>query len=870
MLGHTRMRYFINLRTSILCIVLLAVIPAITLIAIDGLGDRDRALNETHQRACRQSEQASQHLAQLVEGLRHILLVISRETIVANFETHQVNNHLRDLLGHLPHVVNLGVTDARGMVVASGMPITGPVDLAERRYLKKALQDNAFVCGVYQVGKITHIETVNFAYPLSDDGNAPWGVVYAALDLQYFQSILNGITVPPGGDVTVLDADDRILYSRLDTVHRTGELFPTAHAPFGFKGNPSLVSIEGLDNVQRIYSIRTVSGVEGLRVLVGLPAGEGLAVARRALTRDLMLMGTVTVLSMVLAWLLGNLFIIRRVHAMSRAFDDIAAGNFATRSGLVNDRDELGRLADAFDRMALSLQKRDNELCESQEKFYSLFHYSPVPCSVSNVEDNRLMDVNQVFTELFGFVREDVIGKTALELGLVEHTEQQECFEILKARGRVSAYPTMTRIKSGDVLSILWSADIIQIDGRACLISSAVDITAIKTAEQEREKIQLQLNQAQKMESVGRLAGGVAHDFNNMLGVILGHAELALIGVDADKSLYNSLMEIRKAAERSAVLTRQLLAFARKQTITPRVLDFNTTVESMLKMLQRLIGEDIDLVWLPGKNVWPVMLDPGQVDQVLANLCVNARDAIAGEGKVTIETGTVVLDEFYCADHAGFMPGEYVLLTVSDNGCGMERQMLTHIFEPFFTTKGLDKGTGLGLAMVYGIVKQNDGFVNVYSEQGQGTTISLYFRRYQGACGSTCLEEVAVPAARGSETILLVEDEKAMLKMITGMLAQQGYSVLAASTPGEAIRVAEEHCGEIDLLMTDVILPEMNGRELSNTLLVLYPGLKRLFMSGYTSDAIVHHGVLAEGVCFLQKPFSLKDLAARIREALES
>jgi two-component system cell cycle sensor histidine kinase/response regulator CckA len=395
------------------------------------------------------------------------------------------------------------------------------------------------------------------------------------------------------------------------------------------------------------------------------------------------------------------------------------------------------------------------------------------------------------------------------------------------------------------------------------------DISERKQAEQEREKLQAQLNQAQKMESVGRLAGGVAHDFNNMLGVILGHAEMALNRMDPAQPLVADLQEIRKAAQRSADLTRQLLAFARKQTIAPKMLDLNETVESMLKMLRRLIGENIDLSWLPGNNLWPVKVDPSQIDQILANLCVNARDAIAGVGKVTIETKDSTFDETTCAAHAGFVPGEYVRLTVSDNGCGMDTETRAHIFEPFFTTKGVGEGTGLGLSTVYGIVKQNNGYIDVDSEPGQGTIFKIYLPRHAGqVVEDRKAASAEIPKGSG-ETVLLVEDEPAILNIAKRMLELLGYSVLAAHRPAEAIRLAEAHVGEIHLLMTDVVMPEMNGRDLAKTLLSPYPRLTALFMSGYTADVIAHRGVLDEGVCFIQKPFSIKDLAAKIRQALD-
>jgi PAS domain S-box-containing protein len=407
--------------------------------------------------------------------------------------------------------------------------------------------------------------------------------------------------------------------------------------------------------------------------------------------------------------------------------------------------------------------------------------------------------------------------------------------------------------------------------GFSGLVAVALDITVGKKAEEEKAKLEAQLQQAQKMESVGRLAGGVAHDFNNMLGVILGHTEMAMENMDpAEAPLRGNLEEIRKAAERSANLTRQLLAFARKQTVAPKVLDLNETVVSMLKMLRRLVGEDINLVWLPGAELYQIKVDPSQVDQILANLCVNARDAIGGVGKLTIETANSTFDDDYCATHADAVPGEYVKLAVTDDGCGMDKATQERIFEPFFTTKGVGKGTGLGLATVYGIVKQNSGFINVTSEPDKGTTFEICLPRHVTVkTGPAQAEPLSVPVARGRETILVVEDEPAILDMTKTMLERLGYTVLTASTAREAIRLADAHVGVIHLLMTDVVMPEMNGRDLAKSLLTSYPALKRLFMSGHTADVIARHGVLEEGVHFIQKPFSKKDLAAMVREVLE-
>jgi len=396
------------------------------------------------------------------------------------------------------------------------------------------------------------------------------------------------------------------------------------------------------------------------------------------------------------------------------------------------------------------------------------------------------------------------------------------------------------------------------------------DITSRKAAEQERKKLEAQLIQAQKMESVGRLAGGVAHDFNNMLSLIIGYAELALNRANPDGAMKDYLEEILDAATRSADITRQLLAFARQQAIRPKLIDLNKTVEGMLKMLRRLIGEDIDLCWQPGPGRMPVFMDPSQLDQLLANLCVNARDAIGGVGKLTIETGRVRFDAAYCADHTGFIPGDFTLLAVSDDGCGMDKETLDNIFEPFFTTKGVGEGTGLGLATVYGIVKQNSGFINVYSEPGKGATFKIYLPPHGKGEGPAKAPETAeIPAGRG-EIVLIVEDEASILKLVQTVLERLGYHALTASTPGKAMALAEEHAGAIDLLITDVVMPEMNGRELAENLQAHYPDIKVLFMSGYTVNVVTHRGILEEGVHFIQKPISNRELAVKVREALES
>jgi nitrogen-specific signal transduction histidine kinase len=407
-----------------------------------------------------------------------------------------------------------------------------------------------------------------------------------------------------------------------------------------------------------------------------------------------------------------------------------------------------------------------------------------------------------------------------------------------------------------------------QPDGYSISEGVQIDITDRKQAEVDKDKLEEQLQQAQKMESVGRLAGGVAHDFNNMLQVILGNTCLAIKKAPKGSSMLKNLMEINESANRSANLTRQLLAFARKQTIMPVVLDLNEVVTGILKMLKRLIGEDIDIEWIPGADIFPIKVDPSQIDQILANLCVNARDAIADIGKITIETGNRMFDIDYCNAHPDYIPGEYVFLSVSDNGCGMDHEILQHIFEPFFTTKDVGKGTGLGLSTVYGAIKQNNGFINVYSEMEIGTKFTFFLPRYAGKKLQTKTEDVETTMLCGQETVLVVEDESSILEMVIEMLQSSGYNTLAAGNPIEAIRLAEEYSDEINLVITDVVMPNMDGNNLSKHLLKLYPNLRCLFMSGYTSDVIANYGIMNEGVNFIHKPFSMIELTTKVRNVL--
>ena len=490
-----------------------------------------------------------------------------------------------------------------------------------------------------------------------------------------------------------------------------------------------------------------------------------------------------------------------------------------------------------------------------------------IACFWMNAE-GRFIYVNDQACRSLGYTRDELLQKAAADIdpGITD-SQCRACWEQLR-EDRILRFETTHQRKDGTVFPVEITANFMTFDNQEYSCSFALDITERKQTERERGRLETQLRQAQRIESIGRLAGGVAHDFNNMLSVILGYAELMKSMVPNDNPLQKYILEIDRAAGHSRNVTRQLLAFSRKQVISPRSLDLNRLVSETQKTLARLIGEDIDLRFSPGPAVWPIRFDPSQIEQILINLAINARDAMPAGGKLTIETANVVLDDDDCRQHVGFTPGAFVMLGVSDNGTGMTPETLSHMFEPFFTTKDLGKGTGLGLATVYGIVKQSAGFIDVYSEPDLGTVFKIYLPRMTEAEEIASAPE-AVPPDRTSGTVLLVEDDEMVRGMATAMLEKIGYSVLVAATPREGLLLLENLDTPVALLLTDVIMPEMNGKALWEKANAIRPGIKVLFMSGYTANVIVHQGVLEKGVNFIQKPFSLNDLARKAAEAIK-
>lgn len=519
----------------------------------------------------------------------------------------------------------------------------------------------------------------------------------------------------------------------------------------------------------------------------------------------------------------------------------------------------------------LSDQKDMEEaLRHSEDQFRFLFESNPQPMWMYDADTLAFLAVNESALRKYGYSREEFLLMTIKDI-----RPPEDIPAVLKAARNVSPGFNYSgqwrhRKKDGSIINVEVTNYSVALKGKEIRLVQAIDLTQQMRAEEALHESEEKLRQSQKLESIGRLAGGIAHDFNNLLTAIIGYSEICLNELREDDPLRNSILEISKASERAADLTHQLLAFSRRQVLQPRVIDLNAVISDLNRMLRRLLGEDVELVTQLDSSMGRVKADPGQIQQVIINLAVNARDAMPRGGKLIIETANIEMSDQDVQNKPELSPGPYAMITVSDNGTGMDESIIEKIFEPFFTTKETGKGTGLGLATVYGIVAQSEGHIQVHSQLGRGSTFNIYLPRIDAEVERVAEAPVSQSEYSGTETILLVEDDEIVRRMAQMILGRNGYNVLVATNGGEALLICEQYEETIDLMLTDVVMPRMSGRVLAERLLSLRPEMNVLYMSGYSEDAIAHHGVLDEGINFIEKPFTPDTLARRTRQLLDS
>jgi PAS domain S-box-containing protein len=861
-----------GLRTRLLLLVLLAVVPSLTLLTCLGLERRGRAIADARTDALRLSRLAAANEARVIDASRQVVMTLAHLPQVERLDVPECSALFAGLLRQNQVFLNIGLADSAANLIASGLPSPSKLLVSDRSWYQRAVQRRDFAVGNYQVGRITHRPSLNVAYPVKDRSGRPRGVVFAALSLDWLRDLASEARLPKGAVLMIIDRDGTVLARYPDPGPWVGRnLREAPEVKTALSTGEGAFEAVGLDGVARIYGgVPLLGGGEaGGHLVLGTPRAAAIADANRALRGSLLGLALVAGLALLAAWLGGHWIVVRPARSLVRSTRRLAAGDLETRSDIPDGAGELSQLARAFDDMAVALQGRQAEtrraleaLRESEERFRAFMDHSPVVAFIKDGE-GRHVYVNKPFERTFGiaatsvhglrdeeWMAADVAERTrANDRRVIEAGAPEEVVEQLPdAEGRVRTW-------------LVVKFPIREASGRRLLGGVALDITG-------RQELEEELRQAQKMEVVGTLAGGVAHDFNNLLTAILGYAQLLSLRVQ-DDAARRDVEEIIRAANTSAALTRQLLAFSRRGVVQPRPIDLNEVAGSAAALIRRLVGADVEVIIRAEAPSATVMADPTQVEQILMNLAVNARDAMSGGGTLLVETSRVEARQDLAGAPADLKQGDYVAITVSDTGAGMDAATKARIFEPFFTTKGPDKGTGLGLATVLRIVRECGGTVQVESEPGVGSTFRIFIPRIETHADARSSAATGGDLPTGSETVLLVDDQEEVRAVARRALQHCGYVVLEARNGIEALKVCESRDEPIDALITDMIMPLMGGAELSQRITALHPQAKVLYTSGYAAH-MFGPGALPPGATHLHKPFTPDRLARALRELLDA
>jgi PAS domain S-box-containing protein len=865
------------IRNQLFLVVLIVALAAFGLIIYSGLKLRDEAISNARRETYQLAEGIASEQQNLIAAAQQLILALAQLPDVKKQNAAKVEPILQDILKLNSQYSNIFIADKQGLVWATAVPVKPPFIVADRRYFKNALARGRLSSGEYVISRATSRPAFNVAHPLKDNRGETIGIISIGFVLDAFKHVLDRANLPPGSSFILLDHKGVVLYRAISPAEYIGKTYdPQLFRQM--KEGPDTdtfivpVTISGDKRILTYKKIRLPGEEEAfMYVRAGIPFDAILSKANETLIRNMAIFTSFILLAFWLAWVIGKRAIADRVTLLVSASQRLANGDLHVRVSDIVEGGELGNLGKTFDAMAQQLSLREQALSKSERNYREIFNSTKDTIFVHEADSGKILAVNKTFEEMYGYSMDEISNITLQDLSCGEppYTMEETGQWLRKTFNEgPQSFEWLAKKKNGENFWVEVVLSTTSIGGEGRVLAVVRDIDERKQAEKERQKLEAQLRQAQKMEAIGQLAGGVAHDFNNMLQAITGYGSLLKQKMGGDNSLSIYVDQILSSAEKSANLTRQLLAFSRKQLIEMKPIDINDLVVNIGKLIQRLIGEDIELRTKTTDKALTVMGDRGQIEQVLMNLATNARDAMPKGGLLSIETAEYRVDETCFKDRMFEKPGLYALITVSDTGIGMDEKTKEQLFEPFYTTKEMERGTGLGLSIVYGIIKQHGGEIHLYSEVGKGTTFSIYLPLVQMEKKDEAEGEL-LSLKVGTETILLAEDQEEVRRALEMTLEGAGYRVIDAVDGEDAINKFKENKDSIQLIMVDVIMPKKSGKETIDEIKKIKPGVKVIFTSGYTSDIISREGILEKGMDFISKPITPYNLLAKIRKILD-
>ncbi len=857
-----------SLRARLLILVILAIIPTLGLLVYTASEQRNQKEIEIRAETMRTAKLAANNIEQLLEGAHQILEVLSELPAVQNHDAASCNAYFADFKKKLPMYGNIAAIDLKGDIFCSATPLKKKVNVSDRLYFQTAVQKKQLTLGEYQLSRIDNRPTILLASPVLDKTHVLKAVVYVAIDLAWFKEQLNKIKLPDQSTLTIVDHSGTLLYRYPDPDAWMGKSVARYSLAQAILMQNEGISVDrGVDDMWRIYAFTPVQGTDnGMHVVFGTSRAAAFFKINQTLMKSLLTLLVIAGLTLALAWIGGSYFILRRMKVLTKATEDLSQGNLGVRVNVAGHHDEISQLGDSFNGMAEALERQNEERKKSEKNYRTLFEESKDAIFISTPQ-GRYLDVNPAAIDLLGYASKEEMLRLDINTDIFVNPEDRKAYmQVLEERGFVKDYELEFKRKDGKKLTVLSTVTALRNDEGVIIAYRGInhDIT-------ERKRLEQQLKQAQKMEAVGQLAGGIAHDFNNVLSAILGYGELLKRKIGTDATAREYAEQILTAGGRAAEVTRSLLAFSRKQVMNPTLLNINDLILKFKKLLSRIIGEDIEMTTDLADKEIITLADASQMEQVLMNLATNARDAMPQGGQLNFRTKLVELDQAFIRAHGTGKPGIYALISVCDTGTGMTKETLEKVFDPFFTTKEPGKGTGLGLAMVYGIIKQHEGYITFYSEPGNGTCVHIYLpvAHSEKNASRETETEAALPVG-GTETILVAEDDEKVSKLTEIILSQQGYTVITARDGEDAIQKFSDHKEAINLVILDVIMPKKSGREAYEAIRKIRPDIKIIFSSGYTAQMLVQGGTIPEKTTLINKPVPPKVLLSKIRTVLDS